>query len=39
MAVADIVDEDEEKATCGLGIKVGHVVVLQGNLEAFGQGC
>ena len=39
MAVADIVDEDEKEAASGLGIKVGHVVVLQGNLEAFGQGC
>ena len=37
MAVTHIVDEDEEKAASGLGIKVGHVVVFQGNLEAFGQ--
>ena len=37
MAVAHIVDEDEEKAASGLGIKVGHVMVFQGNLEAFGQ--
>ena len=38
MFFCDILDKDKEQATRRFRVIVGHVVVLQGNAEALGQG-